>query len=52
LWFGFTGLKNGRVYVKGGRWVSREDSPFNYWSNVIVYLAAGCGGIGFAFFGR
>jgi uncharacterized membrane protein len=52
LWFGYTGLKNDQVYVKGGRWVRREDSPFNYWLSVTMYFLAGLGGLAFAFFSR
>lgn len=50
LWFGYTGLKNRRVRVKGGHLIERAESPINYWLNVAVYFAAGLGGIGFGIF--
>jgi len=50
LWFGYAGLKDGQVRVKGGRTIRKEDSPFNYWMSVGVYFAAGCGGLLYAFF--
>ena len=52
LWFGCTGLRNKEVYIRGGRWIRRNDSPFQYWSNVIAYLVAGLGGLLYAFFPR
>jgi hypothetical protein len=36
LWFGFSGLNNNRVYVKGGRYIEKDASPINYWLNVGV----------------
>lgn len=47
LWFGYAGLKSGRVRIKGGYLIERSISPVNYWLNVTVYLLAGLGGIGF-----
>jgi len=52
LWFGYTGLKDEQVRVKGGRIVKKSDSPVNYWVSVVVYFAAGGGGLLYAFFGR
>ena len=50
LWFGFTGLKEGSVYVKGSSFVKRDESPFNYWFNVGTYIVAGITGITFSLF--
>jgi hypothetical protein len=50
LWFGVTGLNNNRIYVKGGRYIEKNESPINYWLNVGVYLVAGIGGLCFSFF--
>ena len=50
LWFGFSGLTNGRVYVKGGRFIERDESPINYWLNVGVYFVVGIGGLCFCLF--
>lgn len=48
LWFGITGLNNKRVYIRGGRYIERDESPVNYWLNVGTYLCAGIGGLGFS----
>jgi hypothetical protein len=48
LWFGFSGLNNNRVYVKGGRYIEKDASPINYWLNVGVYLIVGIGGLCFS----
>jgi hypothetical protein len=50
LWFGVRGLESGAVRVKGGRLISREDSPFNYWLFVWTYFIAGVGGMMFVVF--
>lgn len=50
LWFGFSGLNNNRVYVKGGRYIEKDESPVNYWLNVGVYLVVGTGGLCFSLF--
>ncbi|OQB45168.1 MAG: hypothetical protein BWY02_02596 [bacterium ADurb.Bin157] len=50
LWFGYDGLKDGQVRVKGGGLVKKEDSPINYWISVAIYFIAGCGGLLYAFF--
>ena len=50
LWFGFTGLKNNRVRVKGGYYVERLVSPINYWLNVGIYFVVGTGGLSFSLF--
>lgn len=49
LWFGFSGLNNNRVYVRGGYYIERDGSPVNYWLNVGVYLIVGVGGLCFSF---
>jgi hypothetical protein len=51
LWFGMTALNSGTVRVKGGRLISRQESPFNYWLFVGTYFVVGIGGILFAVFG-
>jgi hypothetical protein len=48
LWFGYSGLTNGRVYVKGGRFIEKDESPINYWLNVGVYFVIGIGGLCFS----
>ncbi|OPY69569.1 MAG: hypothetical protein A4E63_01802 [Syntrophorhabdus sp. PtaU1.Bin050] len=50
LWFGFSGLSSGQVYVKGGRFIHRDESPINYWLNVGTYLIAGTSGVGCSLF--
>lgn len=50
LWFGYAGLKNSRVRVKGGRFIERSESAVNYWLNIAAYFIAGLGGIGFSIF--
>jgi hypothetical protein len=50
LWFGFSGLSNNRVFVKGGRYIEKDESSINYWLNVGVYLVAGIGGLCFSLF--
>ncbi|HOD03153.1 MAG TPA: hypothetical protein PKN28_07485 [Clostridiales bacterium] len=50
LWFGYSGLKNGQVRVKGGELIKKEESPVNYWISVCIYFIAGGGGLLYAFF--
>lgn len=48
--YGYSGYKNGKVRIKSGRIVSREESPINYWVSVVTYLVAGLGGVLLALF--
>jgi hypothetical protein len=48
LWFGYSGLTNNRVYVKGGRYIEKDESPINYWLNVGIYCIVGMGGFCFS----
>jgi len=43
--FGYKGLTSGKVKIRGGFIISKEDKPVLYWINVIVYFAAGAAGI-------
>ncbi len=45
LYYGYTGYRNGQVYVKGHRLISREDHPQIYWASVWIYFIVGTGGI-------
>ena len=50
LWFGFSGLRNNRVSVKGGYYIERLVSPINYWLNVGIYFVVSIGGFCFSIF--
>lgn len=45
LWFGYLGIKNGEVRVKGGFKISKEDKPTLYWINVVMYIVVGIAGL-------
>jgi hypothetical protein len=50
LYYGYTGLKSGKVYIKGKRLVSKDDSPEIYWIHVVLYMVISILGIIFALF--
>jgi hypothetical protein len=50
FYYGYTGLKSGKVYIKGKRLVAKEDSPEIYWIHVILYIVISLVGVIFSLF--
>ncbi|HEX38320.1 MAG TPA: hypothetical protein ENG70_05665 [Candidatus Cloacimonetes bacterium] len=45
LWFGYLGIRNGEVRIKGGFKISKEEKPTLYWINVAIYIIVGIAGL-------
>ena len=41
IWFGYKGITKGKVRIKGGFNIAKEEKPALFWINVCIYFVVG-----------